>query len=144
MTGVAIPHHFEEIDVGQTARKRKAAAPPEETFGERLARLRKARGYTQTELGELVGVSQRMVTYYERAADHPPAYLVPKLAEALKVTTDELLGVRPVEAEPAPRQTRLWRKLREIEKLPAGDRKAVMKILDGLLVRQRLQQGGRR
>ena len=144
MTGVAIPLHFEEIDVGQTARKRKAAAPPEETFGERLARLRKARGYTQTELGELVGVSQRMVTYYERAADHPPAYLVPKLAEALKVTTDELLGVRPVEAEPAPRQTRLWRKLREIEKLPAGDRKAVMKLLDGLLVRQRLQQGGRR
>lgn len=122
----------------------KAKTSPEETFGQRLARLRKARGYTQTELGELVGVSQRMVTYYERAADHPPTYLVPKLADALKVTTDELLGVRPVEAEPAPRSTRLWRKLREIEKLPGGDRKAVLKILDGLLVRQKLQQGGRR
>ena len=144
MIAVESALRFEEIDVGQTARKRKTATSPEETFGQRLARLRKARGYTQTELGELVGVSQRMVTYYERAADHPPAYLVPKMADALKVTTDELLGVRPVEAEPAPRSTRLWRKLREIEKLPVGDRKAVLKILDGLLVRQKLQQGGRR
>lgn len=83
------------------------AIPFDEAFGERLARLRKTRGYTQTELGEL-------------------------------------LGLNPVEAEPSPRSTRPWRKLREIEKLPVGDRKAVLKILDGLVVRQKLQQGGRR
>jgi hypothetical protein len=125
---IAVPStlRFEEIDVGQTAVKRKTTTSPEETFD------------------ELVGVFQCMVTYYERAADHPPAHLVPKLAEALKVTTDELLGVRPVEAEPAPRSTRLWRKLREIEKLPVGGRKAVLKSLDGLLVRRKLQHGGRR
>jgi transcriptional regulator with XRE-family HTH domain len=141
MNAVAMSCGFEEILVGETARKKKT---PEETFGERLARLRKARGYTQTELGEMVGVSQRMMTYYERAADHPPAYLLPKLAQALGVTADELLGLRPVEAKPVPRNTRLWRKLREIEKLPAGERKAVMKILDGLLVRQKLQSQGTR
>lgn len=141
MNAVATTCGFEEILVGETARRKKA---PEETFGERLARLRKARGYTQTELGEMVGVSQRMMTYYERAADHPPAYLLPKLAQALGVTADQLLGLRPAEAKPAPRNTRLWRKLREVEKLPPGERKAVMKILDGLLVRQKLQSQGTR
>lgn len=142
MNAVTTSCGFEEILVGETARRRKKA--PEETFGQRLARLRKARGYTQTELGERVGVSQRMMTYYERAADHPPAALLPKLAQALGVTADQLLGLRPVEAKPAPPNTRLWRRLREIEKLPPGERKAVMKILDGLLTRQKLQSQGTR
>ncbi|MGH9796824.1 MAG: helix-turn-helix domain-containing protein [Candidatus Polarisedimenticolia bacterium] len=115
-----------------------------ESFGDRLLRLRQARGYSQRELGDRVGVSQRMMTYYERQADHPPAYLLPRLAEALRVSVDELMGVRPVK-EPAatPRNTRLWRKLRDIEKLAPGDRKAVLKFVDALLVRQRVAGGAR-
>lgn len=118
--------------------------PPDETFGQRLLRLRQARGYSQRELGERVGVSQRMMTYYEREAEHPPAYLLPRLAEALGVTVDELMGVRPVkEQAPAPRNTRLWRKLRDVEKLPPGDRKAILKFVDALLVRQKVAGGAR-
>jgi transcriptional regulator with XRE-family HTH domain len=128
------------------ARKNRKKSPPtaEETFGERLARLRKARGFSQTELGEMIGVSQRVMTYYECQSERPPAHLLPLLAEALAVSVDELLGLRPVKATPAPRNTRLWRKLREIEKLPPSDRKAVLKILDGLLARQKLAGGGAR
>jgi transcriptional regulator with XRE-family HTH domain len=119
-------------------------ARPTETFGQRLLRLRQARGYSQRELGDRVGVSQRMMTYYEREAEHPPAYLLPRLAEALGVTVDELMGVRPVkEQAAAPRNTRLWRKLRDVEKLPPGDRKAVLKFVDALLVRQRVAGGAR-
>jgi len=125
------------------ARKKKPLPPPEETFGQRLARLRKARGYSQTELGELLGVSQRVMTYYECQTERPPAHLLPHLAEALGITVDELLGVRRGRETPAPRHTRLWRKLREIEKLPAGDRKAVLRVLDGLLARQKLAGGAR-
>jgi transcriptional regulator with XRE-family HTH domain len=124
---------------------RRTRPAPSETFGERLLRLRQARGYSQRELGDRVGVSQRMMTYYEREAEHPPAYLLPRLAEALGVTVDELMGVRPVkEQAAAPRNTRLWRKLRDIEKLPPGDRKAVLKFVDALLVRQRVAGGGAR
>lgn len=116
---------------------------PDETFGQRLARLRKMRAFSQTELGDRVGVSQRVMTYYERQSERPPAYLLPRLAEALGVSVDELLGVRPVKDTPAPRNTRLWRKLRDIEKLPPGDRKAVLKFVDALLVRQRVAGGAR-
>jgi transcriptional regulator with XRE-family HTH domain len=124
-------------------RKRKTHTPADETFGQRLARLRKARGFSQTELGELLGVSQRVMTYYECQSERPPAYLLPRLAEALDVSVDELLGVQPVKETPAPRNTRLWRKLREIEKLPPGDRRAVLKVVDGLLARQKLAGGAR-
>jgi transcriptional regulator with XRE-family HTH domain len=122
-----------------------ARTAPKESFDERPARLRKAWGYTKTELGEILDLSQRMMTYYEREAGRPPAHLLGQMAEALGVTVDELLGLKPVMDKPVPRNTRLWRGLREIEKLPAGDRKAVIKLVDGMLARHKLSsQGARR
>jgi transcriptional regulator with XRE-family HTH domain len=111
----------------------------DETFGDRLARLRKARGFTQTELGERIGLSQRMVTYYERRSGRPPAHVLPDLAAALKVSVDELVGYERLEEPAAPRNARLWRKLRDIEKLNEPDRKAVLRFVDALLVKQRLE-----
>jgi transcriptional regulator with XRE-family HTH domain len=111
----------------------------DETFGDRLARLRKARGFTQTELGERIGLSQRMVTYYERRSGRPPAHVLPHLADALKVSVDELVGYERLEEPAAPRNARLWRKLRDIEKLNEPDRKAVLRFVDALLVKQRLE-----
>ncbi len=93
---------------------------------------------------EILGLSQRMMTYYEREDGRPPAHLLGQMAEALGVTVDELLGLKPVTNKPAPRNTRLWRKLREIEKLPAGDRKAVIKLVDGMLARHKLNSQGTR
>jgi len=46
-------------------------------FGERLAGLRKAAGFTQVELAAELGISQRMVAYYESPAATPPANLLP-------------------------------------------------------------------
>jgi len=127
--------------VARTARSKK---PVEESFGERLARLRKARGYTQTELGEILGLSQRMMTYYEREGGRPPARLLGQIAETLGVAVEKLLGLKPIADKPAPRNTRMWRKLREIEKLPASDRRAVIRLVDGLLARQKLNSRGTR
>jgi transcriptional regulator with XRE-family HTH domain len=103
-------------------------------------RLHKARGFTQTdELGELLGVSQRVLTYYERESGRPPAHLLPRLADALKVTVDELVGYERLKEAQAPRNPRLWRKLREIEKLGEADRKAVLRFVDALLAKQRFE-----
>jgi len=108
-------------------------SPPIESFGQRLARLRKARGFTQTELGRLVGLSQRMMTYYERQSAWPPAQLLPRLAEILGVSLDELAGVSPVADAPPRRHSRLWRKLREIEKLSKRDQQALLRTIDAFL-----------
>jgi transcriptional regulator with XRE-family HTH domain len=111
-----------------------------DSFGRRLRRLRNARGFTQTELGSLVGTTQRMIAYYERAdAQRPPVQLLPALATTLKVSVDELVGhaqVRDVQA--APPSSRLWRRFRQVEKLSEADRRAVLRFVDALLAKQRL------
>jgi len=65
-------------------------------FGSRLAELRKAAGYTQTQLAEALGISQRMVAYYESIEDNPLARILVLLAGTLGISTDELLGAAPI------------------------------------------------
>jgi transcriptional regulator with XRE-family HTH domain len=113
------------------ARKRKQERG--EGFGPRLARLRQSRGLTQEELGGAVGLSNRMVAYYERGDAQPPGPVLAALASALKVSTDELLGLRPIKDGTSPKTARLLKRLRKVEQLPAADQRAVFKILDGLL-----------
>jgi len=100
-------------------------------LGPRVAQLRRARGLTQDEFGARVGLSQRMVAYYESQKGNPPADLLPKFAEVLDVSIDELFGRRPRAAKTdAPRNLRLWRKLRRVETLPPKDREAVLRLID--------------
>jgi len=67
-------------------------------FGARLAAMRKAAGYTQVELAKAVGISQRMISYYEKTDDHPIARVLRHVAQALEVSADELLGTAPLAA----------------------------------------------
>ena len=63
-------------------------------FGQRLATARKAAGYTQKQLADEIGVTRRVIAYYETESQHPPANLLADLAEALSITTDQLLGLK--------------------------------------------------
>lgn len=72
-------------------------------FGPRLAQIRKGRGISQETLGEVVGVSQRVIAFYEADGAQPPGPMLADLALALRVTTDELLGLAPVREELATR-----------------------------------------
>lgn len=102
------------------------------TFGKRLAALRGARGLTQVELGAAVGLSQRAVAYYEGEGGQPPGAILVDLARALKVTTDELLGVVPTTEKTPPKIARLLKKLQKIAELPVADQRTVLKLVDAL------------
>ncbi len=69
----------------------------QQTMGKRIVQLRKEKGYTQEQLAELVGVSAQAVSKWENDVSCPDISILPKLAEVLGVTTDELLGVKPIE-----------------------------------------------
>lgn len=60
-------------------------------LGDFIYALRKEKGYSQSELGDLVGVSNKAVSKWETNEANPDLSVVPKLAEALGVTADELL-----------------------------------------------------
>jgi len=102
-------------------------------FGKRLASLRKEQGLTQTQLGERVGVSCKVIAYYEGETHYPPAHLIEPLAKALKISTDELLGVKILQQQRDPQQAALWRRLKKIESLPKRDQKALLHYLDALV-----------
>ena len=104
-----------------------------ESFGARLARLRKDKGFTQTELGDAIGVTQRVISYYERETQKPASKLLPQIAKVLGVSTDDLLGVTPVKSDARTRDARLMRKFKEVEQLPASDRKAIMQVIDAMV-----------
>jgi transcriptional regulator with XRE-family HTH domain len=108
-------------------------------FGARLALLRKAAGYTQMELAKEIGVSQRVIAYYEGETQHPPANLLPKLAQALNITTDELLGIKPVNKAPKA-DSRLQRRFRQIEKMDAREKRQIIQLLDTFIEREQLRR----
>lgn len=63
-----------------------------ETMGNRIARLRRARNIKQDELAEKLGVTPQAVSKWENDGSCPDISLLPRLAELLGVTTDELLS----------------------------------------------------
>lgn len=106
-------------------------------FGQQLAEIRKRRGLTQAELGKAVGVSQRVIAYYERAEAQPPGAMLAELASALRVSMDELLGTKPLADKTRPKTARLLKRLRRVEELPAADQRAVLKMVDALVQARR-------
>jgi transcriptional regulator with XRE-family HTH domain len=67
--------------------------------GQRIRQIRKEKQYTAKELGRLLGVAESTVIGYENGVRSPDLYSLARLADILGVTTDYLLGRKPVEAE---------------------------------------------
>ncbi|MFR1633007.1 MAG: helix-turn-helix domain-containing protein [Oscillospiraceae bacterium] len=61
------------------------------SVGRFIAALRQAKGLTQRELGDLLFVSNKTVSRWERDECTPDLYLIPAIAEIFGITTDELL-----------------------------------------------------
>jgi transcriptional regulator with XRE-family HTH domain len=102
-------------------------------FGARLAQLRLQRALSQEALAAAVGVSRRVIAYYEAESDQPPGALLADLAQALKVSADELLGLKPITDKLPPKTARLRKRLQKVENLPQADQRAVLKVLDALV-----------
>ena len=64
----------------------------EQTFGMRIALLRKEKTMTQEELAEKLGVSSQAVSKWENDVSCPDIQSLPRLARLLGVTVDELLS----------------------------------------------------
>lgn len=62
-------------------------------FGDRIKQLRNSAGLTQAELGKLIGVSDRVLGYYEANERFPRKQeVIAKFAEVFNVSVDYLLG----------------------------------------------------
>lgn len=79
--------------------------------------LRNEHKITQTKLSELIGVTQSAIAKYESGENEPSIEVLIKIAKALNVTTDELLGI----------QTKKETSTEEVEVL-GTDQRAIQKL----------------
>jgi transcriptional regulator with XRE-family HTH domain len=124
--------------LGHMPRKTRTLPPidlGEETFGERLARIRKDKGLTQVELAEKVGIIQPALSDYERGRLRPFAEMVARLAIALDVSADTLLGLKARRdgQRQDPETRRLWKTFQAVLALPEKDRRAVTRLVQSLV-----------
>ena len=84
-------------------------------MGEFLAALRKSKGYTQQEVADTLGVSNKTVSSWETGASCPDISMLPVLAELYGVTCDELIRGKRLSGEE--------------ELSPAGRKKATEHLL---------------
>lgn len=85
--------------------------------GMRLAELRKDAGLSQYELARYVGVPQANIAFWERSEKPPRSEVLPKMAEALGVSVEDLLIVgdeKPLKKKAAKSNGRPAGKVREI------------------------------
>lgn len=71
-----------------------------ESFGERIARLRKGAALTQADLAGQMGVSMTSICYWEQDRSRPKRARIDALAGALGVPAADLLA--PARSAPAP------------------------------------------
>ena len=112
-------------------------ATGEETIGSRIARLRREKGMTQTELADLLGVSQPVVSDYENGAIKLSGETIVQLARILGASADEILGLeKPARTSAgAIKNRRLYRQLQSIDRLPKRDQEALARTIDAFLAK---------
>jgi len=114
-----------------------------ETLGQRIARLRKAKGYTQTDLAKKLSQgkpSEReirnirvLISDYERNRIRPNYEMIIRLALVLGVTADELLGIKPSKNKNGNPSLKIQRRVKKIEALSESQQKFVLKAIDSHL-----------
>ena len=100
--------------------------------GKKLAALRRSRGLTQSELAKRTGLTQRVISYYERESETIPSQHLRKIAHALNVTTDKILGY---ETEPTNLEINraFLRRLEIAKTLPPKKQKIINDLIDSFI-----------
>jgi transcriptional regulator with XRE-family HTH domain len=103
-------------------------------IGQRVRGIRLANDLTQAELAKLLGTSQTALSELERGNRGLTVQQVVKLARALGVTPNDVLGEgKRDRTQKRPRDARVLRRLYRLEQLPEAQRLAVLKVLDGII-----------
>jgi transcriptional regulator with XRE-family HTH domain len=104
------------------AAMRKKDRPP---LGLRLTELRQAAGLTQIQLADKLGVHPSNIGFWELSGTPPRGEVLPKMANALGVSVDTLLGVTPTKPKRQAAKGRLQHVFEAASKLPRRQQEKV-------------------
>lgn len=94
-------------------------------LGDNMMLLRKKKGISQAELGKMIGTSGDVIGRYERGDISPSIEVVSKIADALEVSMDYLIGKTKMELD-----ADTMRRFEDISSLSEDNKKFVLNIID--------------
>jgi transcriptional regulator with XRE-family HTH domain len=111
-----------------------------EIFSLNLTRLRKAKGFSQRELGKLTGISFRMINHYENIPTSVPLNKIRILADTLNVTIADFFQEESSSQILDGLDVRLVKKIKDIQALSESDRKEINQHISSLLEKSKLKE----
>jgi transcriptional regulator with XRE-family HTH domain len=108
-------------------------------FGSNLRRIRLEKGLTQTEIGNRVGLSKRMIVHYEKHIKRPPGDKLILLSKVLNVAGDELLYGNNKTSEENLTDPLFARRLEKAKRLPETDRELLASMIDTMMKKNDMQ-----
>lgn len=94
-------------------------------FGDNMMLMRKKKKLSQADLGKLIGTSGDVIGRYERGDIKPSVEVVSKIADALEVSVDYLIGKTDLVID-----NDAMRRLEDISKLPEESKAFVLNLID--------------
>lgn len=104
-------------------------------LGKRILELRKEKSITREKLGKIIGTSGAIIGRYERNERTPSVEIARKMAQALGVSLDYLVGNTEFLLD-----TDVIKKIQEIQKLPQEDKNHLFYVLDNILQNVKAKQ----
>ncbi len=98
------------------------------TLGQHITTLRKAKKFSQSELGKNAGTSGDIIGRYERDEVKPSIEVIIKIADALEVSIDYLVGKTDFEMD---KDT--IKRIQDVSTLPTEEKRQVFMVIDALI-----------
>lgn len=110
-------------------------------IGHKIKVLRQLRGMSQAELAKCLGVSQKIISAYERNYRTPSADKISHLAETLETTANELYGTYNEKCDNALKKILIWEIVEKLEQLPETSQREILQHVNILVDKEKKESG---
>jgi transcriptional regulator with XRE-family HTH domain len=98
-------------------------------FSNKMTQVRKDKNLSREQLGKLIGTSGAIIGRYERGDMKPSIEIAAKIAEALEVSSDYLVGSFNVIVK----DKKMLYRIELLEKISEEDKSTILKVVDSYL-----------
>ena len=98
------------------------------SFGKKIFEVRKNKGISQAELAKVVGTKAPVIGRYEREEAKPSIEVATKIANALEVSLDYLVGNTNLEIDKS-----ALKRIEDISKMGPDEKDTIYTVIDALI-----------
>ncbi len=110
-------------------------------LAENIRKIRKKKGWSQKELGEMIGSHLSHVNRIETGKYKPSLDVLKKIADALEVSLDFLVSEKEEELQEVKIEDKtMSERIKLLNTLETEDRKAVIRVIDAMLTKKKIQR----